>query len=92
MSHRHDRAGVISFANGSRMLDCTVCNSSASGAVVMVRGAGTLPHQFALQEGRGASPRAATIVWRRTGVLFVRFDEYFLPRGRASDVSPHLGQ
>jgi hypothetical protein len=80
MSHRHDHAGVISYANGSRILECTVCNSSASGAQVMAPAAATVPHRVELQEGQDAPRRAATVVWRRTGVLGVRFDEYFLRR------------
>ena len=53
---------------------------TASGALLMSPGAASLPRQFELQEGRDTRRRAATIVWRRTGVLFERFDEYFLPR------------
>jgi hypothetical protein len=80
MLHRQSHDGVISYASGSRVLECTVHNSSASGAVVMSPGVASLPRQFELQEGRDGRRRAATVVWRRTGVLFVRFDEYFLPR------------
>ena len=34
-------------------------------------GAASLPRQFELQEGRDTRRRAATVVWRRTGVLFL---------------------
>jgi hypothetical protein len=80
MLHHQGHDGVISYANGSRVLECTVRNSSASGALVVSPGAAALPRQFELQEGRDTRRRVATVVWRRTGVLFVRFDEYFLPR------------
>ena len=80
MSRRHGRAGTISFANGSRALECTVQKSSASGAQLNVSSDAIVPRRFELQERAGAPRRAATVVWRRTGVLGVRFDEYFLRR------------
>ena len=83
MSHRHDHTGVISFANGSRALECTVQNSSASGAQLNVPSDAIVPQRFELRERPGARRRAATVVWRRTGVLGVRFDEYFLGSVRA---------
>jgi hypothetical protein len=46
----------------------------------MAPAAATVPHRVELQEGQDAPRRAATVVWRRTGVLGVRFDEYFLRR------------
>ena len=80
MSHRHSHAGVISFANRLGALECIVCSASASGAQLKLPAAATVPQRFELQERPGAPRRAATVVWRRTGVLGVRFDEYFLRR------------
>ena len=57
MSHRHDHAGVISFANGSRELECTIHNSSASWAELRAEGVGIVPHRFELQEREGAATR-----------------------------------
>jgi hypothetical protein len=80
MSHRHDHAGIISFANGSRELECTIHNSSASWAELRAEGVGIVPHRFELREQPDAPPRAATVIWRKPGVLGVRFDEYFTRR------------
>jgi hypothetical protein len=77
MSHRHCHAGVISFASGSRELECTVHNSSASLAELRAAGVESVPHRFELREWPGAPRRAVTVVWRKPGVLGVRFDEYF---------------
>jgi hypothetical protein len=72
------RPGAISFANGSPTLDCVVQRSSASGAEVRVSNAREIPKRFKLSHGTWQ--RAATVVWRRSGVLGIRFDDYF--RGR----------
>jgi hypothetical protein len=80
MQHRDPPAGVISFANGSRELECTIHNSSASWAELRAEQVGIVPHRFELQEREGASRRAVTVIWRKPGVLGVRFDEYFSRR------------
>jgi hypothetical protein len=78
MLDRNPHAGVISFANGSRELDCTIHNWSASWAELRADEVGVVPHRFELQERPGALRRAATVVWRKPGALGVKFDEYFL--------------
>jgi hypothetical protein len=80
MSHRGCHTGVISFANGSHALECIVQNLSASGAQLKVPSGAMVPQLFELQDRPGARRRGATVVWRRTGALGVRFDEYFLAR------------
>jgi len=80
MSFRVSHAGVISFADGSLPLECTVYEVSAAGAQLKVPSGAVLPQRFQLQDRPGARPRPATVVWRRTGALGVRFDEYFLGR------------
>jgi hypothetical protein len=72
------RPGAICFANGSPTLDCTVQRSSASGAEVRVPNARSIPQRFELNDG--VLRRVATVVWRRSGVLGVRFDDYFSGR------------
>ena len=67
------RPGTICFANGST-LACTVQRSSAALAEVRVPNAGSLPRLFELNDG--VRQRAATVVWRRTGVLGIRYDDY----------------
>jgi hypothetical protein len=78
MPHRKSHPGVIRFANGSRVLECTVRNSSASWAELRADGVGVVPQRFELQERPDAPRRAATVVWRKPGALGVKFDEYFL--------------
>jgi hypothetical protein len=78
MSRSH--AGIITFANGSRALECTIHNSSASWAELRAEGAAIVPHRLELQEGPSAPRRAARVIWRKPGVLGVRFDDYFLGR------------
>ena len=80
MPQRNSQAGVISFANGSRELECTIHNSSACLAELRAGGAGSVPHRFELQEVPDGPRRAARVIWRKPGVLGVRFDEYFLRR------------
>ncbi len=67
------RPGTIHLVNGST-LACTVQRSSAALAEVRVHNAGSIPHLFALDDG--VHQTAATVVWRRTGILGVRFDDY----------------
>ena len=80
MVNRNSQVGVISFANGSRELECTIHNSSASLAELKAAEIGSVPHRFELQEGPGARRRTARVIWRKPGVLGVRFDEYFFRR------------
>jgi hypothetical protein len=80
MSHRHDNAGLISFANGTRQLECTVHNSSASLAELKGPGVESAPHRFELQTGKDALPRTVRVIWRKPGAVGVRFDDYFLRR------------
>jgi hypothetical protein len=82
MGHRGSQIGMISFANGSQALECTVHNSSASGAQLKVPSSAIVPQRFELQDRADGRRRGATVVWRRPGILGVRFDEYFSgPRG-----------
>ena len=67
------RPGTICLANGST-LACMVQRPSAALAEVRVSNAGSLPRLFELNDG--VRQRAATVVWRRTGVLGIRFDDY----------------
>ena len=80
MVNRNSQVGVISFANGSRELECTIHNSSASLAELKAAGVASVPHRFELHVGTGARRRTARVIWRMPGVLGVRFDDYFLRR------------
>ena len=75
------RPGTICLENGST-LPCFVQRSSAALAEVRVPNAGSIPQLFELNDG--VCRRAATVVWRRTGILGVRFDDYCSGRGSTS--------
>jgi hypothetical protein len=73
-------AGIIGFANGFRAIECVVENASASGAQLRVPDAAIIPKKIQLHDGKASQPRPATVVWRRTGVVWVRFNDYFSRR------------
>jgi hypothetical protein len=73
MFHDSRRPGTICLKNGST-LACMVQRSSAALAELRVPNAGSIPQLFELNDG--VRQRAATVVWRRTGVLGIRFDDY----------------
>ena len=70
------RTGVLFLANGT--LPCTLQRSTASGTNVKLEASASVPRRLELDDG--TSKRAATVVWRRNGVLGLRFDDYFLAR------------
>ena len=78
MSHRHDHAGVISFANGCEgsnapfTIRLLLGQAQAEGVVVSP--------PVPVLEREGTSRRPVTVIWRKPGVLGVRFDEYFSRR------------
>jgi hypothetical protein len=73
-------AGVVGFANGYTRVECVVQNASASGAQLRVPDAAIIPKEIQLQDETTARPRLASVVWRRTGVVGIRFHDYFLRR------------
>jgi hypothetical protein len=73
--HR-SRTGVL--FDGSRALECTLERSSASGANVKLKATASVPRRLEFHDG--TSRRPATVVWRRTGVIGLRFDDYFRAR------------
>lgn len=73
-------AGIIGFANGFGAVVCVIQNASASGAQLRVPDAAIIPKEIQLQDETATQPRPATVVWRRTGVIGVRFNDYFLAR------------
>jgi hypothetical protein len=72
------RTGVLFLSDGSRPLECTLQRSSASGANVKVERDAALPQRVEFSDG--TSQRPATVVWRRSGVVGLRFDDYFRAR------------
>jgi hypothetical protein len=71
----HPRTRLLFVANGSRSLDCKLQRRSASGANVRVERDAVIPQKVELDDG--TRQRSATVVWRRSGLLGLRFDDYF---------------
>jgi hypothetical protein len=72
--------GIIGFATGFGAVECVVQNASASGAQLRVPDAAIIPNNIQLLHETATRPRPATVVWRRTGVIGVRFNDYFSGR------------
>jgi hypothetical protein len=75
MSMDHPRTRLLFVADGSRSLECRLQRSSASGANVRVERTAVIPQRVELHDG--TRQRAATVVWRKSGLLGLRFDDYF---------------
>jgi len=75
MAHTH--TAIVRFANGARAVECRVQHSSASGAQLKVPEGTVVPDRFELHDEGATRPRTATVVWRRTGVVGIRFNDYF---------------
>ena len=72
------RTGVLFLSDGSRPLECTLQRSSASGANIKVEPKALISQRVELNDG--ISQRAATVVWRKSGIVGIRFDDYFRAR------------
>jgi hypothetical protein len=69
--HRPLKAGKIILNHGSSVIDCTVRNVSATGALIAVVNAATIQPEFELRFD--GSARSCVVAWRRMNVLGVKF-------------------
>jgi hypothetical protein len=67
------KAGKISFANGSFVVDCTIRNFSSDGAQLKVPTSVAIPDTFDFVEA-GGKRRRATVIWRKGDLMGVRFE------------------
>ncbi len=65
------KAGKIVLNKGRSVIDCSVRNVSATGAMITVANAATVPEEFELLlDGK---MRACSVAWRRIDRLGVKF-------------------
>lgn len=66
------KGGKIIF-DGSSIIDCTIRNRSEHGAQLKVPSLGGIPDQFELHEIATGVRRKVIVIWRRIGLLGVKF-------------------
>jgi hypothetical protein len=69
------KSGKIVFASGSFTIDCIIRNLSELGARLQVPRAVAIPDHFSLVEVETGRTRQAHALWRRGGLMGVRFDK-----------------
>jgi hypothetical protein len=68
------KEGKLLYADGLRVLDCTIRDMSEHGARLLIANTIGLPEAFQLYEKSSGLLYPATIAWRRATVLGVHFD------------------
>lgn len=65
------KTGKILFAQGTRMLDCTIRNISAKGAMLQIPNSIDVPDKFQLYEPSGRLLHDVRVVRRTSGIVGV---------------------
>ena len=68
------KEGKIIFADGMRLIDCTIRDMSESGARLLIANTIGLPDTFHLFEKSSRMVYPATVAWRQSNAVGVRFD------------------
>jgi hypothetical protein len=68
------KEGKIIFADGMRVIDCTIRDMSDAGARLLIASTAGVPDTFHLFEKTSAMIYPATVVWRRPSAAEVKFD------------------
>lgn len=68
------KGAKIIFGNGTKIIDCTIRNRSEHGAQLKVPSIVGIPDRFELHETATGEHHAATVIWRKVGVLGVTFE------------------
>ena len=68
------KVGKIIFADGMRLIDCTIRDMSDSGARLLIANTVGLPDTFHLFEKSSGMVYPATVVWRQPSAVGVKFD------------------
>ena len=68
------KEGKIIFADGLRMLDCTIRDISKEGAKLLIASTVGIPQTFDLFEKSTGLVYPATVAWRQMDSLGVKFD------------------
>ena len=67
------KEGKIVYADGLRILDCTIRDLSDSGARLLIANTVGLPDAFLLYEKSSGVLRPASIAWRQANAIGVEF-------------------
>ncbi len=68
------KEGKIVYADGLRVLDCTIRDISENGARLLIANTIGLPDEFHLFEKSSGLLYPATIVWRQANAIGVQFE------------------
>jgi hypothetical protein len=68
------KVGKIIFADGMRVLDCTIRDMSDQGARLLIANTVGIPDTFHLFEKSSAMIYPSTVVWRQPSAIGVKFD------------------
>jgi hypothetical protein len=74
------KEGKIVFADAMRVIDCTIRDMSREGARLMIANSVGVPDTFLLYEKSAQALHPASVVWRQSNALGVKFD------GPATDI------
>ena len=68
------KEGMIVYADGLRVFDCTIRDISENGARLLIANTVGLPDKFQLFEKSSGLLYPTTIVWRQANAIGVQFD------------------
>lgn len=68
------KGGKIVFADGMRVIDCTIRDLSETGARLLIGSSIGVPDTFLLYEQAKGLLHPAAVVWRQSDAVGVRFD------------------
>ncbi len=68
------KEGKIVYADAMRVIDCTIRDMSADGARLLIANTLGVPDNFNLYEKSTGLLYPASVVWRRSNALGVKFD------------------
>ena len=68
------KVGKIIFADGMRLIDCTIRDMSDNGARLLIANTVGLPDAFHLFEKSSGMVYPASVVWRQPAAVGVKFD------------------
>jgi PilZ domain-containing protein len=68
------KEGKIVFADGMRVIDCTIRDMSDNGARLLIANSVGVPETFHLFEKSSGMVYPATVVWRQPRAIGIKFD------------------
>jgi hypothetical protein len=68
------KEGKIIFADGMRLIDCTIRDLSESGARLLIANSVSVPETFRLFEKSSGMVYPASVAWRQPSAIGVKFD------------------